>query len=59
MLKSCFELLDVGNLEKIHVHVIKLGFDLYELVGSVVLEMNKVINDSGNVCEVIEKKPVR
>lgn len=58
VLKSCFELLDVGNLEKIHVHVIKLGFDLYELVGSVVLEMNKVINDSGNVCKVIEKKPV-
>ncbi|KAA8519452.1 hypothetical protein F0562_013673 [Nyssa sinensis] len=58
VLRSCSQLSNVENGKKIHGHVVKLGFDSFDLVGNALVDMFREFGNSGNVHELIEKKPV-
>ncbi|KAK9268301.1 hypothetical protein L1049_010744 [Liquidambar formosana] len=58
LLRSCSCLFDVENGKKIHGHVVKLGFDSYDLVGGALVEMYRNCGDLWNAQETIERMPV-
>lgn len=59
VLNSCSHLLDVEYGKKVHGHVIKLGFDSYDLVGCALSEMyRRCCGDSGNLVEVVKGEAV-
>ncbi|KAM7524882.1 hypothetical protein LguiA_014784 [Lonicera macranthoides] len=58
VLKSCFELGNVKNGKKIHGHMVKLGFDSDDLVGSALVEMYRVFDASGDAHQQSDKKPI-
>ena len=58
VLNSCSHLSDVEYGKKVHGHVVKLGFDAYDLVGSALSAMYRRCGDFGNLQEVVEGEAV-
>ncbi|KAG2684737.1 hypothetical protein I3760_10G088600 [Carya illinoinensis] len=56
VLRSCFCLPYAGYGEKVHGHVVKLGFDSFDLVGTALVEMYRSCGNFENEQQLVERK---